>query len=202
MRKHVAIAVRLTLVTLFVLGLLYPLFITTMAQVVFPGQANGSLIRKDSKVIGSGLIAQPFWSPEYFHPRPSAATKPVRLQEADQPENAWVSGGSNLGPTSKTLSTRVKTDVEKSIQENSSLKRGQVPVDMVTTSSSGLDPDISVANAYAQAARVAEVRGIPEAKVRNLIERNITHRQFGILGEMRVNVLRLNLALDKLQNTR
>ncbi|MCX6375782.1 MAG: potassium-transporting ATPase subunit C, partial [Armatimonadetes bacterium] len=136
---------------------------------------------------------QQFARPEYFHPRPSAAGRGY---------DAAGSGGSNLGPTSKALVERTTADVEKVLAENPGLQRGRIPADMVTASASGLDPNISVANAYAQAARVAAARGVPESEIRGMIGRSITRRQFGILGEPRVNVLRLNLALDAMTKPR
>jgi K+-transporting ATPase ATPase C chain len=174
-------------ITLVILGLAYPLVMTGLAQVIFPKQANGSLIRQGNRVIGSELIGQRFSRPEYFHPRPSAAGKGY---------DATASGGSNLGPTSRKLDAAVKANTRTAIQENPGLKLGHVPVDMVTASGSGLDPDISAANAYAQAARVAKARGISETRVRMLIRSHVTDRQFGVLGERRVNVLAINRALD------
>jgi len=174
-------------ITLVILGLAYPLVMTGLAQVIFPKQANGSLIRQGNRVIGSELIGQEFSRPEYFHPRPSAAGKGY---------DATASGGSNLGPTSRKLDATVRANTRTALQENPGLKLGEVPVDMVTASGSGLDPDISVANAYAQAARVAKARGISETRVRRLIRSHITDRQFEVLGERRVNVLAINRVLD------
>lgn len=187
MSRHTMIAVKMVLIFTVLLGFVYPMVVTGLAQALFPKQANGSLIRRDGQVIGSELLGQAFAGPRYFHPRPSAAGSGY---------DATASGGSNLAPTSKVLIDRVRSDSDKLIAENPGLKRGAVPVDMVTTSASGLDPDISPANAYAQAARVAGARRVPEAEVRGLIAANTTGRQFGILGEQRVNVLNLNLALD------
>lgn len=182
------ISVKLVLVSTVLLGLLYPLTITGIAQLFFPDQANGSLVRQDGRIAGSMLLGQAFGRPEYFHPRPSAAGTGY---------DASASSGSNLGPTSKALMDRVSADVAVLTKGNPGLRNGAIPVDMVTTSASGLDPDISPANAYAQAARVAAARGIPVAEVRSLIRANTTARQFGILGEPRVNVLRLNMTLDE-----
>jgi len=187
MTRHAIIAVKMALVTLVILGLVYPLVMTGIAQVIFPKQANGSLIRQGNRVIGSELIGQEFSRPEYFHPRPSAAGKGY---------DATASGGSNLGPTSRKLDATVRDNTRMALRENPALKLGEVPVDMVTASASGLDPDISVANAYAQAARVAKARGISETRMRRLIRSHITDRQFGVLGERRVNVLAINRALD------
>lgn len=175
---------------MLVCGLVYPLVTTWIAQVLFPDQANGSLIERDGRVIGSTLIGQQFTSPRYFHPRPSATPS--------HPYNASYSGGSNLGPTNKKLISEVRGRVEAYRRENGLPPGTPVPVDAVTTSGSGLDPDISVANANLQAARVAEARGLPVRRVRELIKEHTTGRQFGFLGEPRVNVLKLNLALDRL----
>jgi len=177
----------MTLVTIVVFGLVYPLAMTGIAQLAFPRQANGSLIVEHGRVIGSELIGQQFTQPGYFHPRPSAAGNGY---------DATASGGSNLGPTSKALANTLKDRVESAMRQNHDLTRGHVPADMVTTSGSGLDPDISVANAYAQVPRIAKARGLSEESVRKLMDRNATGRTFGFLGEPRVNVLRINLALD------
>jgi K+-transporting ATPase ATPase C chain len=195
-RPAVVVLVGLTLVT----GLVYPLAITGIAQVVFPHQAQGSLIERNGKVIGSTLIGQAFADDKYFHGRPSATTAPDLKDSSktvDAPYNAANSGGSNLGPTSKALAERIKGDVEKLRQENPQMT---VPVDLVTTSGSGLDPDISPDAAYFQAPRVARARGLSEVSVRELIDSQIEGRTFGLLGEPRVNVLELNLALDKLRS--
>ena len=179
-------AIRFTLVTTVLLGLGYPLLVTVIAGVVFPHKAAGSLILKDGQVIGSELLAQSFTSDRYFHPRPSAAGKGY---------DATASGGSNLAQSNAKLVQRVQGDIDKLSAEN----RGKpVPIDMVTTSGSGLDPDITPDNAYFQARRVAKARGLSEDQVRNLIAANTSGRQLGLLGEPRVNVLALNLALDKL----
>jgi K+-transporting ATPase ATPase C chain len=186
--RNAIVAVRVAFVTLIVLGLAYPLLMTGAAQVLFPYQANGSLVVRDGKVVGSALIGQPFASARYFHGRPSAAGKGY---------DGTASSASNLAPTSKALVDRVRDNVDALVAENPGLAAGSVPVDMVTASGSGLDPDITLANAYAQAARVAGARGMDEATVRGIIVRISTGRQFGLFGEERVNVLALNLALDE-----
>ena len=179
-------AIRFTLVTTVLLGLGYPLLVTLIAGVVFPHKAAGSLIMKDGQVIGSELLAQSFTSDRYFHPRPSAAGNGY---------DATASGGSNLAQSNAKLVQRVQGDIDKLSAENPG---EPVPIDMVTTSGSGLDPDITPDNAYFQARRVAKARGLSEDQVRNLIAANTSGRQLGLLGEPRVNVLALNLALDKL----
>ena len=188
MRRHLDTAVRMTVLTAVLLGLLYPLAITGAAQVLFPGAADGSLVRADGRVVGSAHIAQAFSQDRYFSPRPSAAGEGY---------DAMASGASNLGPTSKDLIDRVASDVRSQTEMNPGLSAGSVPVDMVTASGSGLDPDITVANARAQAARVAEARGLSRDEVLRFIAANTTGRTFGLLGEPRVNVLKLNLALDR-----
>jgi K+-transporting ATPase ATPase C chain len=194
-RPAVVILLALTLIT----GLAYPLAMTGLAQLVFPDQARGSLIERDGAVIGSSLIGQSFTEAKYFHGRPSATTAPDP-QDASKtgaaPYNASNSMGSNLGPTSKVLAERVGQDVAALKTENPSAR---VPVDLVTASGSGLDPDISPEAARFQAPRVAVARGLPEAQVAALVERHVEGRGFGILGEPRVNVLKLNLALDRLK---
>jgi potassium-transporting ATPase KdpC subunit len=198
MWRHAAVAVKLTLLLTVLLGLAYPLAMTGIAQVIFPSQANGSIIRKDGEVIGSELIAQSFSRPGYFHPRPSAAFDPNPPKGRNARQDRWVSSGSNLGPTSKSLSDRVASDVERLVRENPGLEPGRIPVDMVTASASGLDPDISPANAYAQVPRVAKARGMTNAELARIVKSRIAERQFGILGEPRVNVLKLNRALDSM----
>jgi K+-transporting ATPase ATPase C chain len=176
-----------TIVTTVLLGLGYPLFVTGIAAVIFPHHAAGSLIKlKDGTVVGSELIAQSFTSDKYFHPRPSAAGNGY---------DATASGGSNLAQSNKTLVTRIQGSIDQLSKENPG---HPVPIDLVTTSGSGLDPDITPDAAFFQAPRVAEARGIPEDRIHQLIEQHITSRQLGVLGEPRVNVLDLNLALDEL----
>ena len=191
-RPAILVLLLLTLIT----GLAYPLAMTGVAGAIFPKQAQGSLIEKDGKVIGSALIGQEFKSDSYFHGRPSATTAPDPADSSKTvaaPYNAANSGASNLGPTSKALNDRVKEDVEKLKAENPT---SPVPVDLVTTSASGLDPDISPDAALFQVPRVAKARNMPEARVRDLVAQNTQGRLFGLLGEPRVNVLALNLALD------
>jgi K+-transporting ATPase ATPase C chain len=192
-RPAIVLLVGLTLIT----GLAYPLAMTGIAGIAFPKQAQGSLIERDGKVIGSSLIGQEFKDDKYFHGRPSATTAPDpndSTKTVGAPYNAANSGGSNLGPTSKALADRIKEDVDKLKAENPSQP---VPVDLVTTSGSGLDPNISPEAALFQVPRVAKARNIPEAKLRQLIEELVDGRALGILGEPRVNVLLLNLALDR-----
>ncbi|MCC8938065.1 K(+)-transporting ATPase subunit C [Bradyrhizobium sp. Arg68] len=191
-RPAILVLVLLTAIT----GLVYPLAITGIAGVIFPRQAQGSLIEKDGKVIGSALIGQEFKEDKYFHGRPSATLAPDpndSTKTVPAPYNAANSGGSNLGPTSKALADRLKDDVEKLKSEN---PNAPVPVDLVTTSASGLDPDISSEAALFQVPRVAKARGISEDAVRELVTQNTQGRFAGVLGEPRVNVLALNLALD------
>jgi potassium-transporting ATPase KdpC subunit len=196
LRPALVVLIGLTLIT----GLIYPLVMTGIAQVVFPTQASGSLIMQDGKVVGSSLIGQPFSDDKYFHGRPSATTAPDpqdASKSVDAPYNAANSGGSNLGPTSKALAERIKADVEKLKGENPD---AAVPVDLVTTSGSGLDPDISPEAAYFQVPRVATARGLPLERVRALVESQVQGRALGLFGEPHVNVLELNLALDKLKS--
>jgi K+-transporting ATPase ATPase C chain len=191
-RPAIVFVVALTVIT----GLLYPFAMTGIAGVVFPYQAQGSLIERDGKVVGSALIGQDFTSAGYFHGRPSATVAPDpndSTKTVPAPYNAANSGGSNLGPTNKALIDRVQGDVEKLQQENPS---AQVPIDLVTTSGSGLDPDISPAAALFQVPRVAKARNMPEDRVRQLVDEHVEGRTLGFLGEPRINVLALNLALD------
>jgi K+-transporting ATPase ATPase C chain len=195
-RPAIVILVLLTLIT----GLAYPLAMTSIAGTIFPRQAQGSLIEKDGKVIGSALIGQSFADDKYFHGRPSATNAPDpkdSTKTVDAPYNASNSMGSNLGPTSKALADRLKGDVDKLKAENPS---AAVPVDLVTTSGSGLDPDISPEAARFQIPRVAKARGVAPERVRALVDAQVEGRTFGLLGEPRVNVLRLNLALDDLKS--
>jgi potassium-transporting ATPase KdpC subunit len=184
MRKNFTIAIWMTVATTALLGLVYPFVVTGLAQVLFPKQANGDLITVNGKIVGSRLIGQPFSSPGYFRSRPSAAGNGY---------DAGNSGGSNLGPTNKTLIDRVKGDAQKLHAENPDLP---VPMDLVTTSGSGLDPHISPAAAAFQVPRVARERGMTENDVRVLIAKHTEGRTLGFLGEARVNVLELNLDLD------
>jgi K+-transporting ATPase ATPase C chain len=196
MLKELRPAIVLLLAFTILTGLIYPLVMTGVAQVIFPYQAQGSLIEKDGKVVGSAQIGQSFTSDRYFHGRPSATLGPDPADPSKStsvPYNAANSGGSNLGPTSKALMERITADVDKLKQENPS---SQVPTDLVTTSGSGLDPDITPETAYFQAPRVAKARNLPENDVSRLVADNIQGRTLGIFGEPRVNVLALNLALD------
>lgn len=185
MMKHLRTATLMTVVTTVLLGLVYPLVVTGLAQALFPDNANGQLIERDGRVIGSRIIGQPFSSPHYFYSRPSAAGAEY---------DAGASSGSNLGPTNKKLIDRVGADVARLRNDNPNMV---VPIDLVTTSGSGLDPHISPAAALFQVPRVARERGLPEEAVRQLVEAHIEQRQFGVLGEPVVNVLLLNLALDE-----
>lgn len=191
MKKNLITAILMTLVTTVLLGLVYPLVVTGLAQVIFPAKANGQLITRNGQVIGSQIIGQPFSSPGYFRSRPSAA--------GATGYDAGASSGSNLGPTSKKLIDRVKADVEKLQAENPGKP---VPVDLVTTSASGLDPHISPAAAEFQAPRVARERGMSEDEVRRAVTEFTEGRQLGVLGESRVNVLLLNLKLDEVKPLR
>jgi len=192
-RPAIVLIVALTLIT----GLLYPLVMTGIAGAIFPYQAQGSLIERDGKVVGSALIGQEFTSDQYFHGRPSATTAPDpndATKTVPAPYNAANSGGSNLGPTNKALIDRVRDDLEKLKQENPS---AAVPIDLVTTSGGGLDPHLSPDAALFQVPRVAKARNMPEDRVRQLVSDHTEGRTFGLLGEPRVNVLALNLALDR-----
>ena len=187
MKKNLITAVLMTLVTTILLGLVYPLVVTGLAQVIFPNQANGSLIKRaDGTLIGSRLIGQPFSSPGYFRSRPSAA--------GTSGYDAGASSGSNLGPTNQKLIDRIKADVEKLQAENPGVP---VPIDLVTTSGSGLDPHISPAAAEFQVRRVARERRASEEQIRSVVATHTLGRQFGFLGEPRVNVLELNIDLDQ-----
>lgn len=183
MKRNLITAILMTIATTILLGLIYPLVVTGIAQVLFPKQANGNLIEAHGKVIGSRLIAQAFTGPEYFHPRPSAV--------AYDPTN---SNGSQLGPTNRKLIERVEGEVAADRAENPGVP---VPIDLVTTSASGFDPDITPAAAQFQLTRVAKERGATVQQLRSLVARHTNDRQFGILGEARVNVLELNLELDQ-----
>ena len=197
--NHIRPAIVMIVVMTLITGLAYPLAMTGIAQVLFPYQANGSLIEKDGKVIGSALIGQNFESDKYFHGRPSATTEPDPkdpTKTVPVPYAADNSAGSNLGPTSKALADRVKDDAAKLAAENPNTP---IPVDLVTTSASGLDPDITPAGAFFQVPRVAKARGLPEAQVRQLVESQVTGRLFGVIGEPHVNVLKLNMALDAMK---
>jgi K+-transporting ATPase ATPase C chain len=177
-------SIRFTLVTTLILGLAYPLAVTGVAHVLFPRKSAGSLILRDGKVIGSELLAQSFTSDKYFHPRPSAAGNGY---------DATASGGTNLAQSSKLLVDRVQGSIDALSKENPG---HPVPIDLVTTSASGLDPDVTPDAAYFQVPRVAKARGIPEDQLRQLVQKHIAERQLGVLGEPRVNVLDLNLDLD------
>jgi K+-transporting ATPase ATPase C chain len=192
-RPAIVVLVALTLIT----GLIYPLVMTGIAGVIFPYQAQGSMIERDGTVVGSALIGQVFADDKYFHGRPSATNTPDPndpTKNVDAPYNAANSGGSNLGPTSKMLAERLQGDVDKLKAENPAMP---VPVDLVTTSGSGLDPHISPAAALFQVPRVAKARNMPEDQIRQLVAGETEGRLFGLFGEPRVNVLALNLALDR-----
>src|ERR1700733_5905489 len=188
MRKPFIIAVLYTLVTTVLLGIAYPLMVTAIAQITMPNKANGQLLTQDGHVLGSAIIGQGFTSDRYFHSRPSAAGNGY---------DATSSGGSNLGPTNKKLVDRIDADVSVYQKQNPGK---DVPIDLVTTSASGLDPDISPAAAFYQVARVAAARNVSKDAVENLVQAHIQARQFGVLGEPHVNVLELNLALDGSSN--
>jgi len=193
-RPAIVVLIALTLIT----GLLYPLVMTGIAQVLFPYQASGSMIERDGKIVGSELIGQEFISDKYFHGRPSATTAPDPkdpTKTVPAPYNAANSGASNLGPSNKALIDRVQADIATLQKENPGTP---VPVDLVTTSASGLDPEISPEAALFQVPRVAKARKLPEARVRQLVDDATEGRFLGLLGEPRVNVLKLNIALDRL----
>jgi potassium-transporting ATPase KdpC subunit len=179
-------SIRFTLVTIVLLGIGYPLIVTGIAGTIFPRKAAGSLILKDGQVIGSSLLAQSFTSDKYFHPRPSAAGNGY---------DATASSGSNLAQSNKVLVDRIQGSIDKLAKEN---QGKPVPIDLVTTSGSGLDPDITPDSAFFQAPRVAKARGLTQAQVDQFVQDHITNRQLGLLGEPRVNVLQLNLDLDKI----
>jgi K+-transporting ATPase ATPase C chain len=196
MLREIRPAIVLLLALTAITGLAYPLAMTAIAGMIFPDQAQGSLVEKDGKVIGSALIGQEFKDDKYFHGRPSATLAPDPndpTKTVSAPYNAANSGGSNLGPTSKALADRLKEDVDKLKAEN---PNATIPVDLVMTSGSGLDPDISPEAAQFQVPRVAKARNISEDQLRQLVASNTQGRLLGLLGEPRVNVLALNLALD------
>jgi K+-transporting ATPase ATPase C chain len=188
MWEQILPGLRIKLFLTIAFGIIYPLVMTGISQAIFPRQSNGSLITVNGKVIGSELIGQNFTKPQYFHPRPSAA--------GNDGYDPTASGGSNLGPTNQKLIDRVKASVEKFYKENPDY-HGPIPSDLLTTSASGLDPDISPDSALAQAARVAKARSVPVDQVNQLIARSTQAPTAGIFGEARVNVLKLNLALDE-----
>ncbi len=190
MFKHLRPAIVSLVLLTALTGIVYPLVVTGIAQVIFPWRANGSLIMKDGKAVGSELIGQPFDDPKYFWSRPSA-TSPF-------PDNAGASGGSNLGPTNPDLQKAVQGRID-ALRAADPGNTAPIPTDLVTASGSGLDPDISPAAALYQVRRVAKARGLSEDAIRNLVEQHVEGRQFGFLGEPRVNVLKLNLALDALK---
>jgi K+-transporting ATPase ATPase C chain len=200
MLKEIRPAILMLAALALITGLIYPLAVTALAGAFFPYQAGGSLISQDGKVVGSALIGQAFAGDKYFHGRPSA-TMTVDPNDSSKtmeaPYNAAASAGSNLGPTSKALAERIKGDVEKLKQENAS---ADIPVDLVTASGSGLDPDISPAAARFQIPRIAKARGLPQESVLALVNSHVADRTLGLLGEPRVNVLQLNLALDRLRS--
>jgi K+-transporting ATPase ATPase C chain len=199
MLQHIRPAITMIVCMTILTGLAYPLAMTGIAQLIFPFQANGSLITRDGKVVGSALIGQAFTSERYFHGRPSATTDTDpndATKTIPAPYNAANSGGSNLGPTSKALIERITGDAGKLAAENPGTP---VPMDLLTTSASGLDPDISPAAALFQVPRIAKARNLPQERVRDLVQAHVRGRIAGVIGEPRINVLELNLALDALQ---
>jgi len=186
MKKNLITAFLMTIVTTILLGIIYPLVVTGLAQLLFKDKANGQLISRNGEAIGSRIIAQPFTSARYFHPRPSAAGNGY---------DAANSGGTNYAPTNQKLIDRIQADAKTLHEENPAQP---VPVDLITTSASGLDPEISPAAAEFQVPRVARERGIPESAIRDLVQKHTSQRDLGLLGEARVNVLELNLSLDDL----
>ena len=186
MKKNLITAFLMTIATTILLGVLYPLLITALAQVLFKDKANGQILTRDGEAIGSRIIAQPFTSAKYFHPRPSAAGNGY---------DAANSGGTNLGPTNQKLIDRIQSDAKTLHDEN---PNQFIPVDLITTSASGLDPDITPAAAEFQIPRVAHERSLQESALRDLVQKHTAQRDLGLLGEARVNVLELNLALDEL----
>jgi potassium-transporting ATPase KdpC subunit len=190
MKKNLITAFLMTIAMTILLGVIYPLLITALAQVLFKDKANGQIIRRNGEAIGSRIIAQPFTGAKYFHPRPSAAGNGY---------DAANSGGTNLGPTNQKLIDRVQSDAKSLHEENSTQP---IPVDLITTSASGLDPDITPAAAEFQIPRVAHERGLQESVLRDLVQKHTAQRDFGLLGEARVNVLELNLALDEITEKR
>lgn len=190
MKKHLITAFLMTIATTVLLGVLYPLLITALAQVLFKDKANGQLISRNGQVIGSRIIAQPFTSAKYFHPRPS---------NAGNGYDAANSGGTNYAPTNQKLIDRVQADAKSLHEENPAQP---IPVDLITTSASGLDPEISPAAAEFQVPRIARARGLTESTIRDLVQKHTDQRDLGLLGEPRVNVLELNLALDDMTQKR
>lgn len=188
LRKQFRPAIMMTLLLCVITGFIYPGIVTALAQLIFPRQANGSLVTVNGHLVGSELIGQPFTRPEYFHPRPSAAGGGY---------DATASSGANKGPTDRKLADTLIAGMVDSVVKTDGAVKGRVPSDMVTRSGSGLDPHISPANAELQVARVAKARGVAEDRVRAILERHIEGRQFGFFGEPRVNVLLLNVALDR-----